>query len=76
MLISENGQVLLTDFGLSFLTSSSFDLSTQKKGGGTLHWMAPEVIYSNLAEVSAASDVWSFAMTMLVGFDHLYCEIN
>ena len=28
------------------------------------------------AKPSAAGDVWSFAMTALVSFDHLYPEIN
>ena len=87
MLISENGRALLTDFGLSFLTDSSFSLSAPQKVGGSLPWMAPEILddYSTKpsatrdyysAKPSAAGDVWSFAMTALVSFGHLYREIN
>ena len=74
VLISENGRALLTDFGLSFLANSSFSLSTVKKGGSSLPWMAPEMLDS--AKPSAAGDVWSFAMTALVSFDHVYCKVN
>ena len=76
MLISENGQALLTDIGLSFLTDSTFSFSTVRTGGGSLPWMAPELLDDDGAKPSAAGDVWSFAMTALVSFDHLYCEIN
>ena len=74
ILISENGQALLTDFGLSLLINSSFSLSTPQKSGGSLPWMAPEMLDG--ANPSAAGDVWLFAMTALVSFGHLYREIN
>ena len=76
MLVSGNGRALLTDFGLSFLTNSSFSLSASRKGGGTLRWTALEMLNDDPATPSTAGDVWSFAMTTLVSFDHLYREIN
>ena len=39
-------------------------------------WMAPEMLDDDSTKPSAAGDVWSFAMTVLVSFDHLYREIN
>ena len=76
VLVSENGQALLTDFGLSFLTNSSFSLSTAKKGGGSIPWVALEILNDDCVKPSAAGDVWSFAMTVLVSFGHLHREIN
>ncbi|KIM53149.1 hypothetical protein SCLCIDRAFT_139595, partial [Scleroderma citrinum Foug A] len=63
VLISEEGRALLTDFGLSFLTNSSFSMSTPGHFGGKLPWMAPEML--NGGEATAARDVWAFAMTVL-----------
>ena len=76
MLLSENGRALLTGFGLSFLTNSPFGLSTVKQSSGSLPWMAPEMLDDDSAKPSAAGDVWSFAMTALVSFDHVYRKIN
>ena len=45
-------------------------MTTPQKGGGSVPWMAPEMFDG--AKPSAAGDVWSFAMTALVSFDHLY----
>ena len=69
MLISEEGRALLTDFGLSSLTNSSFSMPTPAHISGTLPWMAPEMLDSG--EVTAAQDVWAFAMLALVNSDHL-----
>ena len=44
-----------------------------EESGGSLPWMAPEKMLGD-AKPSAAGDVWSFAMTALVSFDHLYRE--
>ncbi|KIM61394.1 hypothetical protein SCLCIDRAFT_1216059 [Scleroderma citrinum Foug A] len=63
VLISEEGQALIADFGLSFLTNSSFSISISGQIGGSLPWMAPETLEGS--EATAAQDVWAFAMTAL-----------
>ena len=66
VLISDDGQALLADFGLSFVVNSSFDMSVSSFDGpkGTLNWMSPELFY--VTRVSAEADVWAFGMTALV----------
>ncbi|KIM69149.1 hypothetical protein SCLCIDRAFT_40584, partial [Scleroderma citrinum Foug A] len=63
VLISQEGNALLTDFGLSYVVNSSLKMSFTKICGGTLNWMAPEIIDGG--EVSAEGDVWAFGMTAL-----------
>ncbi|KAG6331708.1 hypothetical protein ID866_7381 [Astraeus odoratus] len=63
VLISDDGQPLLSDFGHSFLDGFSMSLSTAGHFGGTINWMAPEVL--NGGEASAAGDVWAFGMTAM-----------
>ncbi|KIM61269.1 hypothetical protein SCLCIDRAFT_1182000, partial [Scleroderma citrinum Foug A] len=64
VLVTEEGRALLTDFGLSFLTNSSFSMSAPGHIGGSLPWMAPEMLEPD-GEVTAARDVWAFGMTAL-----------
>ncbi|KIM53495.1 hypothetical protein SCLCIDRAFT_31840 [Scleroderma citrinum Foug A] len=67
VLISEEGRALLTDFGLSCLTNSSFSVSTPGQFGGTLPWMSPEMlsVAVPVPPPTAARDVWAFAMMAL-----------
>lgn len=67
MLINDNGEACLTDFGLSrILQTSGF---TTKTSSGTWRFMALELIEGEdeetLPKVTKASDVWAFAMTVL-----------
>ena len=66
VLISPEGRALLTDFGYSHLTSSSFSMSVDTPRGGTLNWLAPEVIVSEEYPVTLPRDIWAFGMTVLV----------
>ncbi|KAG6329872.1 hypothetical protein ID866_9218 [Astraeus odoratus] len=70
VLISNNGQALLTDFGLSCLSNSSCSVSRSDPAGGSLRWSAPEVLDG--AVPSAAADVWAFGMTVLELFTRKY----
>ncbi|KIM61222.1 hypothetical protein SCLCIDRAFT_1216116 [Scleroderma citrinum Foug A] len=68
VLVTEEGRALLTDFGLSFLTNSSFSMSTSGHTGGSLPWMAPEMLEQDgevYGEATAARDLWAFGMTAL-----------
>ncbi|KIM61182.1 hypothetical protein SCLCIDRAFT_122637 [Scleroderma citrinum Foug A] len=68
--ISEEGQARIGGFHLSFLTNSSFSMSNAGQIAGSLPWMAPEMFKAHY-EVTAAQDVWAFAMTALVTFPRL-----
>ena len=64
ILINDQGDVCITDFGLSrILECSGFTT----RPGGTLRWMALELIPVDDADrrVTTYTDVWAFAMTVL-----------
>ncbi|KAG9095772.1 hypothetical protein FRC07_011032, partial [Ceratobasidium sp. 392] len=44
VLVSSEGVVKLTDFGLSIAHDANLKLSETDPGGGTLRWMAPELL--------------------------------
>ena len=62
VLVSDDGQALLIDFGLSFLENSSS--SHTHRGGGTINWIALEALDEK--GTTYKTDVWSFGMTALV----------
>ncbi|KAI5987235.1 kinase-like domain-containing protein [Pisolithus albus] len=67
VLIAEDGRALLTDFGLSIHFNSSFAMTVNPPRGGSLHWMAPELVDAqNGMLATIESDIWSFGMTTLV----------
>jgi len=74
ILIDDNGEVRLTDFGLSrILQTSGF---TTKTASGTLRYMAPELVEiceesaeeeeeeESAPRVTVGTDVWAFGMTV------------
>ena len=64
--MNDQHEASITDFGLSrILEVSGF---TTKSISGTYRWMAHELLApegDNIPKVTAASDVWAFAMTVL-----------
>ncbi|KAI6045342.1 kinase-like domain-containing protein [Pisolithus marmoratus] len=66
VLIAEDGRALLTDFGLSIHFNSSFTMTVKSPCGGSLYWMAPELVEA-MGELNATiqSDIWAFGMTAL-----------
>lgn len=66
VLISDNHEALLTDFGYSVAVNSSFSMTISNQGGtkGTLRWMSPEILEGG--EGSAAADMLAFGMTALI----------
>ncbi|KAG6329230.1 hypothetical protein ID866_9860 [Astraeus odoratus] len=64
VMVSEEGQALLADYGLSSLIESSFDMTAAAPIHPTVRWMAPEQVDNN-GKVTAPADVWAFGMTAL-----------
>jgi len=70
ILIDDDGSAVITDFGLSrILSERGF---TTEDIGGSVRWMAPELLIppkcadgSEELAVTFASDVWAFAMTVI-----------
>ncbi|KAL4073457.1 kinase-like domain-containing protein [Scleroderma citrinum] len=65
VLISMEGQALLTDFGHSHLANSSFSMTVDPPRGGSWNWLAPENVESELYSITLPGDVWAFGMTAL-----------
>ena len=57
VLLNTNGQVKLTDFGVSTQLSSNF--SRRNTTVGTPYWMAPEVILNDNGGHNNKADIWS-----------------
>ncbi|KAI6000349.1 kinase-like domain-containing protein, partial [Pisolithus orientalis] len=63
VLVSSDRRALLSDFGLTTLNLSTFNMTVDAIRGGSCHWMAPELLDD--CPVSMESDVWAFGMTTL-----------
>lgn len=57
ILLNREGEIKLTDFGVSTQLSSNF--SRRNTTVGTPYWMAPEVILNNNGGHSFKADIWS-----------------
>lgn len=57
ILLNQEGEVKLTDFGVSTQLSSNF--SRRNTTVGTPYWMAPEVILNSTGGHSYKADIWS-----------------
>jgi len=62
ILTTKNGNVKLTDFGVS-LNLRAVEREIDKDVAGTPNWMAPEVI--ELKGASTKSDIWSLGCTVI-----------
>ncbi|KDN44814.1 hypothetical protein RSAG8_05287, partial [Rhizoctonia solani AG-8 WAC10335] len=69
ILVSVDGILKLTDFDYSIISGLSLAFSaTTRTGGGTLRWMAPELVLAtdeDPAERSKQTDVYALGMTIL-----------
>lgn len=64
VLLDEHGHIKLTDFGLAIVHEQSMRFSETDPGGGTIRWMAPELL-SEEGGRSKETDVWAMGMTMM-----------
>jgi len=64
VLISDDGQALLTDFGFSSLVLSSFTLPVGTHSMVSINWIAPESLEDFKPTVEG--DIWAYGMTALV----------
>ncbi|KAJ3565872.1 hypothetical protein NP233_g7362 [Leucocoprinus birnbaumii] len=60
ILISEDKRALIADFGLSTVTKTRSMPSTIAQAGGTMHWMAPELLINDDFPSTVKSDIWAF----------------
>ncbi|KIO04994.1 hypothetical protein M404DRAFT_141714, partial [Pisolithus tinctorius Marx 270] len=75
VLIASDGRAVLTDFGLSILPDSSFSIPMTSACGGSLRWMAPEVVNRLVSEdpkPTVEGEIWAFGMTTLVREDFFF----
>ncbi|KAF8517253.1 kinase-like domain-containing protein, partial [Hysterangium stoloniferum] len=63
ILVSGEGVPCLIDFGLSRFVDDMIRLTTSSNVGGSLRWMAPELLHNG--KPNRQSDVWAFGMTIL-----------
>ncbi|KXN82471.1 Serine/threonine-protein kinase HT1 [Leucoagaricus sp. SymC.cos] len=58
VLVSDDGRAMITDFGASHIALTCLATSTQT--AISPHWTAPELLKSDRARPTQASDVWAF----------------
>ncbi|KAF8844977.1 kinase-like protein [Paxillus ammoniavirescens] len=67
ILVNDQGNACLGDFGQSYATDSRRYLDTSRVGradNNPIHWMAPELLRSDQARVTAMSDMYSFGCVL------------
>ena len=68
ILVDEFGSPLITDFGISRLLIESTLWETSKTSAeGSGRWMSPELLEGKEPRPTKESDVYAFAMTIIVG---------
>lgn len=73
--MSPRGIPLIADFGLSRILVLSKAITSTKDAGGSIRWMAPELLKydecpdkedGGVSVPSVKSDVWAFGVTIMV----------
>ncbi|KAB1206259.1 hypothetical protein CJ030_MR7G014404 [Morella rubra] len=65
ILLDDNFAPKVSDFGLAKLYSVDDDIVSMTAARGTLGYMAPELFYKNIGDVSYKADVYSFGMLLM-----------
>ncbi|XVF79073.1 hypothetical protein PTKIN_Ptkin14bG0190100 [Pterospermum kingtungense] len=65
ILLDENFTPKISDFGLAKLHSADNDIISLTAARGTFGYMAPELFYRNIGDISHKADVYSFGMMLL-----------
>ena len=70
VLMSDEGQPLICDFGLARIVPESASLSNTTTAGGSVRWMAPEFFRRDnpVTKHCKETDVWGFGATIYVSF--------
>ncbi|KAG9118909.1 hypothetical protein FRC07_006329 [Ceratobasidium sp. 392] len=64
VLVSDDGRIKLTDFGLTIMSQQYLEFSKTDPGGGTQRWMAPELLNEDGVRCKE-TDIYALGMTML-----------
>ncbi|CAE6352779.1 unnamed protein product [Rhizoctonia solani] len=77
VLISDEGDVQVTDFGVSIMDHREIEFSVTSTGAGTQRWQAPEILRGD-SDSSKEADVYALGMTMIEAYTgkHPYDSIN
>ncbi|XVF79083.1 hypothetical protein PTKIN_Ptkin14bG0190700 [Pterospermum kingtungense] len=65
ILLDENFNPKISDFGLAKLHSVDNDVISLTAARGTFGYMAPELFYKNIGDISHKADVYSFGMMLM-----------
>ncbi|XVF79063.1 hypothetical protein PTKIN_Ptkin14bG0189600 [Pterospermum kingtungense] len=65
ILLDENFTAKISDFGLAKLHSADNDIISLTAARGTFGYMAPELFYRNIGDISHKADVYSFGMMLM-----------
>ena len=65
ILLNEDFTTKVSDFGLAKLHSTDESIVSLIAVRGTLGYIAPELFYKNIGEVSYKADIYSFRMLLL-----------
>ncbi|KAL4080534.1 kinase-like domain-containing protein [Scleroderma citrinum] len=66
VLVAPDGNAVLADFGLSSLVCSPLASTMSTSfSGGTVRWMAPEIMTDSDSRATVEGDIWAFGMTTL-----------
>lgn len=60
ILVDDNGDALIMDFGLATVMEANPWYSSSHRKGGSVRWMAPELLFDITATRSCSTDVYSY----------------
>ncbi|KAH7333840.1 kinase-like domain-containing protein [Rhizoctonia solani] len=69
ILVSDNGVVQVTDFGVSIVAQLKIEFTYTAKGRGTERWQAPEIL-RGITDSTKEGDVYAMGMTMVEIYTH------